>query len=76
MTTLETLDVWLVTPENEHLDFKEAAQQYDTTKLFRYCVAFANEGGGHFILGVTDKLPESGAATVSLIIANKRGEVD
>ncbi len=23
----------------------------------KYCVALANEGGGHFILGVTDKRP-------------------
>jgi ATP-dependent DNA helicase RecG len=26
-------------------------------KLFRYCVALANEGGGRLILGVTDKRP-------------------
>lgn len=43
--------------ENEHLEFKEAKNQYDTTKLYRYCVALANEGGGRFVLGVTDKLP-------------------
>jgi ATP-dependent DNA helicase RecG len=58
MITLETLDQWLNTPaETERLEFKEAKQQYDTTKLLRYCVALANEGGGHLILGVTDKPP-------------------
>ena len=58
MTDLATLDRWLVAPaEHEHLEFKEAKQQYDTTKLLRYCVALANEGGGHIVLGVSDKPP-------------------
>jgi len=58
MITLEILDNWLSTsPEDEHLDFKEAKQQYDFTKLLRYCVAFANELGGHLVLGVSDELP-------------------
>ncbi|NJN74427.1 MAG: MloB [Limnothrix sp. RL_2_0] len=58
MITLETLQNWLDVPtENEHLEFKEAKKQYDTTKLLRYCVALANEGGGKFILGITDKRP-------------------
>ncbi len=58
MITLDTLARWLVTPtETEHLEFKEAKQQFDTTKLLRYCVALANEGGGHLVLGVSDKLP-------------------
>ena len=39
------------------MEFKEAKQQYDTTKLLRYCVALSNEGGGYLVLGVTDKLP-------------------
>lgn len=58
MTTLDTLARWLTAPaETEHLEFKEAKQQFDTTKLLRYCVALANEGGGHLVLGVTDKPP-------------------
>jgi len=37
---------------------KEASTQYDKEKLFHYCVAIANEGGGHFVLGIRDgKLP-------------------
>ena len=45
MITLDTLTRWLAAPaESEHLEFKEAKQQFDTTKLLRYCVALANEG--------------------------------
>ena len=58
MITLETLDRWLLAPvETEHLEFKEAKQQFDVGKLLRYCVALANECGGHIVLGVTDKRP-------------------
>lgn len=58
MITLDTLMHWLVVPaESEHLEFKEARQQYDTRQLMRYCVALANEGGGHLVLGVADKAP-------------------
>lgn len=58
MTDLDTLERWLVAPtETEHLEFKEAKQQFDSTKLLRYCAAMANEGGGHLVLGVTDKPP-------------------
>jgi ATP-dependent DNA helicase RecG len=55
---LEILNQWLLAPvETEQLEFKEANQQFDTTKLLRYCVALANEGGGHLVLGVTNKPP-------------------
>lgn len=58
MITLETLEKWLVEPvETEHLEFKEAKNQFDTTKLMRYCTAIANERGGCLVLGVTDKSP-------------------
>lgn len=64
MITLDNLDQWLLTPaETEQLEFKEAKQQYDTTKLMRYCVALANEGGGHLILGVTNKPPRKVVGT-------------
>lgn len=58
MINLETLEGWLNAPvENERLEFKQAKNQFDTNKLLKYCVALANERGGHFILGVTDKRP-------------------
>ncbi len=43
--------------EEEHLEFKEAKRDFDAFKLVRYCAALANEGGGHLVLGVTDKRP-------------------
>lgn len=58
MTTPQQIDIWLASPsEHEHLEFKEAKQQFDNTKLFKYCVAIANEGGGHLVLGVSDARP-------------------
>jgi len=58
MITLETLEKWLLVPaETEHLEFKEANNQFDSIKLLKYCVAIANEGGGYIVLGVTDKRP-------------------
>lgn len=73
MTTLEALSRWMVdAAENEHLEFKEAKQQYDTTKLLRYCVALANEGGGHLALGVSDKRPRQVVGTQAF---QNRGEI-
>lgn len=43
--------------EGTNLEFKEAAKQFDSRKLFEYCAALANEFGGLLVLGVTDKLP-------------------
>lgn len=64
MITLETLKNWLNIPyEHEHIDFKEAKKQFDFTKLLSYCVAFANERGGHLVLGVTDRPPRKVVGT-------------
>lgn len=44
------VDIWRGSAsETQNLEFKEAATQYDTRKLCRYCVAIANEGGGHLV---------------------------
>ena len=73
MITQEILNLWLAqAPEDEHLEFKEAKQQYDTTKLLRYCVALANEGGGHLVLGVSDKRPRQVVGTQAF---QNRGEI-
>jgi len=57
-TTLPEFERWLsASAEHERLEFKEAKNQVDTTKLFKYCVALANEGGGKLILGVTNSIP-------------------
>ena len=56
--TIETLEKWLSVPaENEHLEFKEASKSYRVDDVLKYCVALSNEGGGHFILGVTNDYP-------------------
>ena len=66
MITLDTLKQWLAAPaESEHLEFKEAKNQFDTTKLLRYCVALANEGGGHLVMGVSDQLPRRVVGTAA-----------
>ncbi len=36
---------------------KEAKNSYEFENLVKYCAAFANEGGGRIVLGVTDKRP-------------------
>jgi len=65
-TSLAEFLQWLNSPrETEHLEFKEAKNQYDTTKLMRYCVALANEGGGKFVLGVSDKPPRKVVGTAA-----------
>lgn len=57
-TTVEELKRLMTSPsEDEHVEFKEAKNQFDTTRLFRYCVALANERGGKLVLGVTDQRP-------------------
>lgn len=43
--------------ETQVLEFKEAKTSYDRDKLAEYCVAIANEGGGHLLLGVADEPP-------------------
>ncbi len=57
LTSHEQLQAWLAEPEGTRLEFKEAKHHYHFDKLVEYCVALANEGGGKFILGVTDRRP-------------------
>jgi predicted HTH transcriptional regulator len=57
-TTSEQIDLWRQSAtEDPRLEFKEAKTQYDNRKLYEYCVAMANEGGGFLLLGVADKPP-------------------
>jgi ATP-dependent DNA helicase RecG len=55
--TSQQLQQWLSAKESEHLEFKEAKQNFHFEKLVKYCAALANEGGGSIVLGVTDKRP-------------------
>ena len=57
-TTPQQIDIWRsVSSEHQRLEFKEAKNQFDNRKLYEYCVALANEGGGHLLLGVSDRPP-------------------
>ena len=72
MTTIQEFKHWLsANRENAHLEFKEAKNTYDYKKLLRYCVAMANEGGGRFILGVTDTLPRAVVGTKAFKVIDK-----
>lgn len=54
------INIWRgIASETQNLEFKEAGNQYDTRKLCRYCVAIANEGCGHMVLGIADKAPRA-----------------
>lgn len=56
--TPQDLDALIALPEeNEHVEFKEAKNNFHFEKLVEYCVALANEGGGRIALGVSDKPP-------------------
>ncbi len=56
-TTSQIDDLLAVRSEDEHLEFKEAANSLHFEELVDYCVALANEGGGRMLLGITDKVP-------------------
>ncbi|MCC6810913.1 MAG: putative DNA binding domain-containing protein [Deltaproteobacteria bacterium] len=65
-TTPEQIDLWRKAPsEHQRLEFKEAKNQYDNNKLYKYCVAIANEGGGRLILGIADKPPRPVVGTAA-----------
>ncbi len=55
----DELQTWMNAKEDERLEFKAASANFHFETLVKYCVAFANEGGGRMILGITDKLPRT-----------------
>ena len=57
--------------ENEQCEFKEAKDQFDSTKLTQYCAALANEKGGKLVLGVTDKPPRKIIGTSAFLNISK-----
>lgn len=65
-TTPEQIDLWRSAPtETQRLEFKEAKTQFDNRKLYKYCVALANEGGGRLLLGIADKPPRPVVGTAA-----------
>ena len=76
--TLSELQQWMRAPEGEHLEFKEAKQNFHFEKLAKYCAALANEGGGRIVLGVTDKRPRRvvGSAAFADLARTKAGLIE
>jgi ATP-dependent DNA helicase RecG len=67
VTTIAELEALVARPrENQNLEFKEAKDTFATPKIYRYCVAIANEGGGKLILGVTNGLPRQIVGTAAI----------
>lgn len=65
-TTPEQIDLWRTSAaENQRLEFKEAKNQFDNKKLYKYCVALANEGGGMLLLGISDTPPRPVVGTTA-----------
>lgn len=76
--TLQQLQQWLTSREDEHLEFKEAKNNFHFDKLVKYCAALANEGGGSIVLGVTDKRPRRvvGSSVFPDLERTKAGLID
>lgn len=65
-TTIQQINAWRATrSEHQRLEFKEAKTQFDNRKLYKYCVALANEGGGHLLLGIEDAPPRRVVGTAA-----------
>lgn len=65
-TTISQIDAWRAArSEHQNLEFKEAKVQFDNRKLYKYCVALANEGGGHLLLGIEDVPPRKVVGTAA-----------
>ena len=56
---MDSIEKMLNLPEHGNLEFKEAKKQYNFDKLVKYCAALSNEGGGYFVLGISDKQPRT-----------------
>jgi ATP-dependent DNA helicase RecG len=62
--TAAQIDHWRNTPtETQVLEFKEAKTGHDWEKTLEYCVAVANEGGGHLVFGVSNGKPRQVVGT-------------
>lgn len=61
------IDELLAEREHERLEFKEAKGGFHFEKLVKYCAALANEGGGKFVLGVSDNRPRHVVGTNAFI---------
>ena len=78
IVAINELQSWMNTREDEHLEFKEAKNNFDFETLVKYCVALANEKGGKMLLGITDKPPRKvvGSQAFPDIERTKAGLID
>ncbi|MEZ7892777.1 MAG: ATP-binding protein [Candidatus Wallbacteria bacterium] len=58
-TDTKNLDEILHLLEGENVEFKEAKNSFEFENLVKYACAIANCGGGHIVLGVSDKRPRT-----------------
>lgn len=55
---LEDLNIAMkLDTEKERVEFKQATGKHELDEIAKYCIAIGNEGGGSYILGVTNKKP-------------------
>jgi hypothetical protein len=74
-TSVHQIDAWRAAKsETEHLEFKEAKNQFSFDDLLSYCVAIGNEGGGHLLLGIANKPPRPVVGTNAYPNVNKIAE--
>jgi ATP-dependent DNA helicase RecG len=65
-TTPQQIDSWRRSnSEHQNFEFKEAKNRFDSEKLYKYCVAIANEGGGFLLLGIADAPPRPVVGTLA-----------
>lgn len=65
-TSPAQIDAWRAArSEHQRLEFKEAKTQFDNRKLYKYCVALANVGGGYLLLGIEDVPPRKVVGTAA-----------
>jgi len=78
MVSTQQLQKWLNAKEDEHLEFKEARNNFHFEKLLKYCAALANEGGGSIVLGVSDRRPRKvvGSQAFSDLERTKAGLIE
>lgn len=63
MTTPDEFYTLLESPEGSRVEFKTALRGFHFEELVKYCVAFANEGGGTIVFGATDRRPRKVVGT-------------
>ncbi len=76
MVTVEQIDQWRLVPtEYPNLEFKQAKSGFSSDRLCEYCVAIANEGGGHLVLGLSDEPPRDVVGSSAFLNPSKTAKL-